>query len=55
MYDYFFEDVETGEEFFVEVETEEEAIEIAERFFDEPVLKGIFSPEDADILGYDTY
>ena len=55
IYDYFFQDMETGEEFFVERETKEEAITIATTYFEEPILMGIFSPEDADILGYDTY
>jgi hypothetical protein len=55
IYDYLFQDMETGEEFFVECETKEEAITTAKTYFEEPVLNGIFSPEDADILGYDTY
>lgn len=55
IYDYLFEDVETGEEFFVECETKEEAITTARTYFERPFLRGIFSPEDADILGYDTY
>jgi len=55
IYDYLFQDMETGEEFFVECETKEEAITTATTYFKEPILNGIFSPEDADILGYDTY
>lgn len=55
MYDYFFEDMETGEEFFVECETMEEAFVTAEFYFTKPLLKEVFTPEDADILGYDTY
>lgn len=53
--DYLFYDAETGEEFFVECETKEEAITTARTYFERPFLNGIFSPEDADILGYDTY
>lgn len=53
---YLFEDMETGEEFFVECETIEEAFVItAELHFTKPLLKEVFTPEDADILGYDTY
>ena len=55
IYDYLFYDTETGEEFFVECETKEEAITTARTYFERPFLRGIFSPEDADILGYDTY
>jgi hypothetical protein len=55
IYDYLFQDMETGEEFFVEIETKEEAVTTAKTYFEEPILIGIFSPEDADILGYDTY
>ena len=55
IYDYLFYDAETGEEFFVECETKEEAITTAKTYFERPFLRGIFSPEDADILGYDTY
>ena len=55
MYDYLFKDMETGEEFFVEVETKEEAIEVAQTYFTEPKFLMVCTPEDADILGYDTY
>jgi len=55
IYDYLFYDAETGEEFFVECKTKEEAITTAKIYFERPFLRGILSPEDADILGYDTY
>ena len=55
MYDYLFKDMETGEEFFVEVETKKEAIEVAHTYFTEPRFLMVCTPEDADILGYDTY
>ena len=53
--DYLFKDMETGEEFFVEVETKEEAIEVAQTYFIEPKFLMVCTPEDADILGFDTY
>ena len=55
MYDYLFKDMETEEKFFVEAETKDEAIEIAQTYFTEPRFLVICTPEDADILGYDTY
>ncbi len=57
--DFMFEDLETGEVFFVEVQNEigarNEAWDIAFEYFEDPELVGIYSPEDAEILGYDTY
>lgn len=53
--DYLFQDMETGEDFFVECETKEEAIAIAKKYFEEPRFMMRCDPEDADILGYDTY
>ena len=56
--DYLFYDPETGEQFFVECESESDAFEILlENEFDPDtlVLCGVYDPEDADILGYDTY
>ena len=55
MYDYLFKDMETGEEFFVECNTKEMAIHTARQYFEEPRLIMVCTPEDADILGYDTY
>lgn len=55
IYDYLFKDVETGEEFFVECDTKEEATTTAKMYFKEPRLLMICTPEEADILGYDTY
>jgi hypothetical protein len=55
IYDYLFEDMETGEEFFVETDSKEEALRVANTYFEEPRLLMICTPEDADILGYDTY
>lgn len=53
--DYLFEDMKTGREFFVETDSKEEAIKFAKEFFEKPILRDIFNPEEADILGYDTY
>lgn len=57
--DFLFEDQETGEQFFVEVENRfgarDKAWDIAFDNFEDPELIGIYSPEDAELLGYDTY
>ena len=58
MKDYLFYDAESGEHFFVECESESEAFDILiENDFDpdELTLCGVYDPEDAEILGYDTY
>ena len=55
MWDYLFYDNETGEEFFVECDTEEEAIEVANKNFNSPKLKAIMTPKEAEWFGYDTY
>lgn len=55
MHDYLFKDMETGEKFFVEVKTIKEANEVARTYFEDPRLLMVCTPEDADILGYDTY
>ena len=53
--DYLFKDMETGEEFFVETSSKVEAMETAKQYFEVPRLIMVCTPEDADILGYDTY
>lgn len=62
--DYLFEDQESGEMFFVEIEKTEnksystcfdEAWKIAEENFDDPVFIEEVSPEVAETYGYDTY
>lgn len=60
--DFMFHDAETGETFFVEVrnnfcyeECLAEAKKIAKENFEAPCLVDIFSQEEADFLGYDTY
>lgn len=55
MYTYYFEDLETGENFFVECEKVSEAIDTAKTFFQRPRFLGIVSTEWAEIMGFDTY
>ena len=60
---YYFEDAETGEEFFVAVaqdgrpqmEQVESAVKIANKYFDNPKCLGWVSDETADEWGLDTY
>ena len=61
--DYRFIDNETGEQFFVELRTDEgtkeelmeRAMEIAAEYFEEPEFIEIVTSETAEMLGYDTY
>jgi hypothetical protein len=53
--DFWFEDLETGEEFFVEVESLGDALAIANEYFERPMLLDIVSPEVAEMMGLDTY
>lgn len=56
--DYLFYDPDSGEHFFVECESESDAFEILlQNEFDPDtlVLCGVYTPEEAEILGYDTY
>ena len=62
--DYLFEDVESGEQFFVEIcktenmtkeECFEKAVKIANENFDNPTYICKVSPEEAETYGYDTY
>lgn len=57
MWDFLFEDRETGEEFFVECDSKREAFQIAwENFGEDNVeYKGRYSVEDAEMMGLDTY
>jgi len=52
---YEFNDRVTGEDFLVEANTKEEAIEIAKQYFDEPKCFGTVTEEEAEMLGWDTY
>lgn len=55
LWDYLFEDEETGEQFFVECVTLAGAREIAEANFESPQYCGKYTPEEAEWLGLDTY
>ena len=55
MWDYLFYDDETGEEFFVECDTKEEAIKTAKSLFKKPSYKTKFTPNEAEWYGLDTY
>lgn len=57
MWDYWFVDNESGEEFFVECATEEEAWEIAIENFDGADLElvQVITPVEAEMWGLDTY
>lgn len=62
--DYLFEDVESGEKFFVEIYKTERmtegecfgrAVNIANENFNDPTFIREVSPEEAETYGYDTY
>lgn len=55
MYTFYFIDMETGEEFFVESENKNNAITVAKEFFARPKLHGTVSLEWAEMMGFDTY
>lgn len=52
---FYFEDLETGENFFVESDTIANAIDTARKYFERPRFLGIVSSEWAEICGFDTY
>ena len=52
---YYFEDLATGEEFFVEEKNVESAQVVAEEFFEEPKFIEEVSLTFAEWLGLDTY
>lgn len=52
---YSFHDEESGENFFVEALSEEEAIVDANRYFASPICHGEIPWEEAEALGWDTY
>ena len=53
--DYLFKDIETGENFFVETDSKENAIEIANQYFDNARCIMRLDVEDAERWGLDTY
>ena len=57
MFDYLFFDLISGEHFFVECENYDEALRIASINFYLTFIEylGEYTPEEAEILGYDTY
>lgn len=58
MWDYLFMDNESGEQFFVECDTEDEAWEIIDENFGDTAtieLCDRYTVQEAEILGYDTY
>lgn len=52
---YWFADMETGEEFIIEEITRENAFKIAKEYFKEPHFIETVSDERADAMGLDTY
>ena len=50
-----FTDLYTGEDFFVEADTIEKAMDIANEYFEEPKCYGTVPEEYAEMMGYDTY
>ena len=52
---YYFEDLETGEEFFVESESLRDARETAYKYFTEPNYLGEVTEQFAEMAGFDTY
>lgn len=50
-----FTDLNTGEDFFVEANTIDEAMDIADEYFEEPKCYGTVPEEYAEAMGYDTY
>lgn len=55
MMTYEFYDKVTGEDFFVEANSTDEAIAIAKRYFEKPECYGTVSEYEAEMMGYDTY
>jgi hypothetical protein len=65
--DFLYQDEECGEKFFVELSYDPETVSnpetalaaeaniIALENFEEPEFLGVYSKEDAELLGYDTY
>lgn len=53
--DYLFKDMETGENFFVETDSKENAIKIANQYFDNARCIMRLDVEDAERWGLDTY
>ena len=52
---YLFIDDESGEEFFVEAESQDEATETAFEYFEEPRLVDVMTEEESEWYPYDVY
>ena len=52
---WYFEEIETGEEFFVEAETKEEAKEKIKDYFEAVKCYGTVTEFEAEMMGLDTY
>lgn len=60
IWDFLYEDTQTGEQFFVETETKARAWEIVKDNFGDYAILNIkyinrFTPAEAEWMGYDTY
>lgn len=55
MYNYLFTDENTGEEFLVYAQNVQQAIEIAEDYFEAPAFDSEVSDFEAEMMGLDTY
>ena len=55
MFNYFFEDLETSEEFIVQADSRKIAYEIAESHFSSPKCYGRVTDEVAESMGVDIY
>ena len=55
MHTYWFTDRESGEDFFVEAATPQEARATARDYFDRPAYRSEVSTEWAEMQGWDTY
>lgn len=55
LFDYLFEDKETGEQFLVEADSYTEAVKIVRQYFDNYSFLEKMSVEEGEMLGLDTY
>jgi hypothetical protein len=55
MYNYLFWDEVTGEEFLVYAQNKNQAIEIANEYFEEPQFDSEVTDFEAEMMGLDTY
>lgn len=52
---FYFDDEASGEDFFVDRDTLEEAIKVANEYFEDPKFISVISDEEAEYWGLDTY